>query len=395
MSRSVFPAVLVLTGLAAVFLGRRSLLRLKQSHEIILGALRQTLESLQKKVTELEVHRNQLEGILQGMTEGVLVIGPDEKLLLVNESARQILDIRPDLRAGTTFTEAVRLPGLLELSRQVLQETREFHSELELYAPSERVLRVHAAPCRISTAGLCALLVFHDITELKRLERVRQEFVANVSHELKTPLTTVRAAAETLLDGAASDPEHGRSFLLAIQEEATRLQRLVEDLLSLAEVESQRISPEKEAVPIRSFLEERIERHRSVAEARKVSLHLECGPLDRPLRASRRQLTQAVDNLLDNAIKYNRSGGTVFLKAAESENGLTLEVEDTGIGIPPKDLSRIFERFYRVDKARSRETGGTGLGLAIVKHVAETHGGSVRAESQLGQGSRFLLTLPL
>ncbi|MBI3311957.1 MAG: PAS-domain containing protein [Candidatus Omnitrophica bacterium] len=367
----------------------------RHSHEKQLRSLEESIQGFRNQLQELEAHRSQLEGILQSMTEGVLVVGPDERLLLVNESARQILGIQSQIKAGVTFTEAARFPGLLELSRQVLREGEKSHSELELYAPQERILQVHASPCRIPAAGLCALLVFHDITELKRLERVRQEFVANVSHELKTPLTTIRAATETLLDGAAADPKAGPSFLSAIQEETARLQRLVDDLLSLAEVESQRATPEKEAISLRSFLEERIERHRSAAEARKVSLHLECGPLDRPLRASRRQLAQVVDNLLDNAIKYNRSDGTVFLKAAESENCLTLEVEDTGIGIPPKDLPRIFGRFYRVDKARSRETGGTGLGLAIVKHVAEAHGGSVRAESEFGRGSRFILTFPL
>lgn len=343
----------------------------------------------------MEAHRSQVEGILQGMAEGVLVVGPDEKLMLLNLSARQILGIGEDVRVGTGFMEAARYPGLHELTRQVLRERGQQFSELELYAPQERVLQVHAAPCRIPSAGLCALLVFHDITELKRLERLRQEFVANVSHELKTPLTTIRAAVETLLDGAAADPEHSRSFLSAVQEETIRLQRLVEDLLSLAEVELKQTHPRREPIPIRAFLEEQVERCRAAAQAQEITLRLECGEINRLLQADRRQMVQAVGNLLDNAIQYNRSGGSVTLRAAESENRLTLEVEDTGIGIPAEDLPRIFERFYRVDKARSRETGGTGLGLSIVRHVAESHGGSVRAESRLGQGSRFLLTLPL
>ncbi len=344
------------------------------------------------QLQELETSRSQIEGILHGMAEGVLAVGPDERLLLINAAARAIGGINPALGPGTPLVDALRDPELQRLVRAVLQSGSPRVQDLTLYAPAERHLTVHATPCPCAPTGRGVLLVLHDVTERQRLEQVRRDFVANVSHELKTPLTAIQGAVETLLDGALGDAGHARPFVASIAEETTRLRRLVDDLLTLAQVEQRHAAPAREPIPLDEFLKAEVARHRALAEVHQVSLTLEATALS--LQADRRQLAQAVGNLLDNAIKYNRPGGRVVVRVAEADGQLRIEVEDTGLGIPPDDLPRIFERFYRVDKGRSRETGGTGLGLSIVKHVAEAHGGTVSVESRLGHGSRFTLQFP-
>ena len=342
-----------------------------------------TTEALQAKIQELEASRSRIEGLLERMTEGVLAVGPHEELLLMNPAARAILG-----------TDLIRRPELQTLLRETVATGRDQVRDLTLYAPQERHLRVRATTWGTS-GGSGALLVLHDITDLMRLEHLRREFVANVSHELKTPLTAIRGAVETLLDGALADPAAARPFAESIAEEAGRLQRLVEDLLTLAQVETKQVAPPWEPIAIGSFLQQEVARHQPLAHRHSVSLTLEVADPSLTVAADRAQLVQAVGNLLDNAIKYNRPGGRVTVRAEAAGRQLQLTVEDTGIGIPPGDLPRVFERFYRVDKARSRATGGTGLGLSIVKHVAEQHGGTVAVESQPGRGSRFTLTLPL
>ena len=364
---------------------------------------------LETKIQELEASRSQIEGILHGMTEGVLAVGPDERILLINPAARGIVGISPTLGAGTPLVEAIRDPQLQSLVRAGLASGSPGAQDLTLYAPAERHLTVRVTTCICTPAdgpwrglhsprppgGRCVLLVLHDVTEHRRLEQVRRDFVANVSHELKTPLTAIQGAVETLLDGALGDTAHARPFVGSIAEEAARLRRLVEDLLTLAQVEQRSTTPAREPIALAPFLEAEAARHRTLAEAHQVSLTLDGPVAGLSLTADRRQLSQAVGNLLDNAIKYNRPGGRVVLRAGAQGDRLRIEVEDTGLGIPPDDLPRIFERFYRVDKGRSRETGGTGLGLSIVKHVAEQHGGTVSVESRLERGSCFTLTIPL
>ncbi len=361
----------------------------------LVRAARATSGELQAKVQELESNRNQIEGILQSMAEGVLVVGPREELWMVNASARTILEIPSGIGRNPPLAEVTRHPGLLDLVRRVLRTGQPEVAEMEFFGPSERFLQVHATICRGVPEGWRVVLVLHDVTELKRLEQIRREFVANVSHELKTPLAAIQGAVETLLNGALEDPPVSRSFLSSVQEEAERLRRLVEDLLALAQIESSPVHARREGISVGSFLEEQRGRYEPMARTHEVSLSLEIeDPADR-LLVDPEQFAQAVGNLLDNAIKYNQPGGRVIVRAFRKDGSLHLEVEDTGIGIPPEDLSRIFERFYRVDKAHSRQTGGTGLGLSIVKHVAEAHGGSVAVESRPGRGSRFAVILPL
>ena len=351
-------------------------------------------QELQGKIREMETNRSQIEGILQGMIEGVLAVGPNGEILLINTAARNILGIRPDVPTGIRAKDLIRQPELQELIRPAGAMGQPRVHDLTLYAPSERALRVHATSCQAPT-GRGSLLVFHDITDLKRLETLRRDFVANVSHELKTPLTAIQGAVETLLGGALKDADRGKPFVESIAEEAGRLRRLVDDLLALAQVESKQEELRPETLSLQAFLEKEAARHQPAARSRAVSLNLEPVSPGLALPADREHLAQAVGNLLDNAIQYNRPGGRVTLRASSDSGTCRIEVEDTGIGIPPEDLPRIFERFYRVDKGRSRETGGTGLGLSIVKHVAEAHNGSVEVESRSGSGSRFTLIFPL
>lgn len=334
-----------------------------------------------------------LEDVLQGMAEGVLVQGPRGDLLLINPAARSILNVEGPIPPDARLGDLIRQPVLREMIDQIQAHGGPLVREITLYSPAERHLQVRGDRCP-SAAGPATLLVFHDITDLKRLETLRRDFVANVSHELKTPLTAIQASAETLLEGALERPDRGKSFVESIAEETARLRRLVDDLLTLAQVESKGSRPQRENIPLKKFLETQVGRYQPSAQSRGVRLKLEPTP-ELALMSDREQLGQAVGNLLDNAIKYNRAGGRVSVKVSSDSGRCRIEVEDTGIGIPPEDLPRVFERFYRVEKGRSTETGGTGLGLAIVKHVAESHGGSVEVESKQGLGSRFTLILPL
>jgi two-component system phosphate regulon sensor histidine kinase PhoR len=250
------------------------------------------------------------------------------------------------------------------------------------------------------------VLVLHDTSDLRRLERLRQEFVANVSHELKTPLSVIKACIETLLEGAVDDPEHRGPFLEKIDEQADRLHALILDLLSLARIESGAEAFDFQSVPLAPVVAACLEAHRARAEARSLRLEavppgaddIHAGPADSPAEVSawadEEAVRQILDNLVDNALKYTPAGGLVRVRWRTEEGQACLEVEDTGIGIPEQDLPRIFERFYRVDKARSRELGGTGLGLSIVKHLVQAMHGTVRASSQVGEGTTFAVRLP-
>jgi two-component system, OmpR family, phosphate regulon sensor histidine kinase PhoR len=264
--------------------------------------------------------------------------------------------------------------------------------DLRLWSPEQRRVRVTATRLRGSEDG-AVILVLHDLTETELLNQVRQDFVANVSHELKTPLTSVRGYAETLLDGGLADAEHREGFVRIIRDQATRLQSLVEDLLSLAELERPDTRLRFESFDLRDTVQRQIAVLSGVAERSGLELHLEPGP-GVPVVADRLRIDQVIANLLDNALKYTERGG-VRIRAGTQDALVWCEVQDSGSGIPAEDLPRIFERFYRVDKARSREKGGTGLGLAIVKHILSLHGGRVTARSVLGEGSTFRIEMPV
>jgi two-component system phosphate regulon sensor histidine kinase PhoR len=362
-----------------------------------IGALARTFNHmsarLARQFAQLEEDRQQLRAILSGMVEGVIALGADERILFVNERAARLLDFQPQAAVGRRLWEVVRVRALQDLVRRALADPEPRQEELRWNGPAVRSITVHAA--RLASAG-GAVLVLHDTSDLRRLERIRQDFVANVSHELKTPLSVIKACVETLLDGAADDPQHRGRFLERIGDQSDRLYALILDLLSLARIESGEEAFELRAVPLGPVVADCLERHRARAEARRQQLATDPPPDGGELAAhvDEEALAQILDNLVENAIKYTPEGSRITVRWRADGEQVRLEVEDNGQGIPEADLPRIFERFYRVDKARSREMGGTGLGLAIVKHLTQAMKGGVRATSRLGHGTTFIVSLP-
>ncbi|MBY0524051.1 MAG: cell wall metabolism sensor histidine kinase WalK [Gemmataceae bacterium] len=355
-------------------------------------------ERLADQFARVEEDRQQLRAVLSGMVEGVVAIDADQRILFANERAGQLLEFVVQTALGRKLWEVVRQPTIQEIVRRAPAATEPFHEQLDWSGPGVRSLDVHVAPMSgLPTGG--AVLVLHDTSELRRLERLRQEFVANVSHELKTPLSVIKVCVETLLDGAVEDAENRGAFLQQVDEQANRLHVLILDLLSLARIESGAELFQLEAVPLQPLVDSCVERHRARADSKKQQL--EALPsanghtTDAPTAwADEEALSQIVDNLVDNALKYTPEGGRIGVRYHVEDGQVCLEVTDNGIGIPERDLPRVFERFYRVDKARSREMGGTGLGLSIVKHLVQAMRGTVRAESRVGEGTTFTVRLP-
>jgi two-component system phosphate regulon sensor histidine kinase PhoR len=362
-----------------------------------LGALGRSLNStasqLRDLVDRLSVESAQREAILASMVEGVLAVDNSLRITFANESFARAVGAPNPIPAKLPLVELVRSPELREILTRVLAGGEFVKRRLQLPGAAERIFEVQAAPLT-SGAARGAIAILHDITDLERLERVRKDFVANVSHELRTPLTAIRGYAETLLEGALEDDENNRRFLEIIKAHAIRLNNIASDLLTLSELESGKVRPGPEPVSVRVALESAL---RTVeAEARVRGVTMICGRVeDAQVLGDRFQIEQALVNLLDNAVKFNRPSGEVLVEVTRPANGkIRISIADTGIGIPYDDLPRIFERFYRVDKARSREVGGTGLGLSIVKHIVERLNGTVTVDSQLGKGSTFTLLLP-
>jgi two-component system phosphate regulon sensor histidine kinase PhoR len=333
------------------------------------------------------------DAILTGMVEGVLAVDKELRVTFCNAAFATAFGVSGPVPEGLPVLRLVRDPDFLEMLRIVVASGESVKRRMHLTGADGRSFEVQAAPLAgPSSSGAMAIL--HDITDLERLERVRKDFVANVSHELRTPLTAIRGYAETLLDGALDDPDHRRRFVEIIQSHAIRLNNIASDLLALSELESGRppLAPGK--LSVLAMLEAAMRTVESEAAMRKVQLGW--GTVeDLQVMGNKIKLEQAFVNLLDNAVKFNRGGGEVWVEASRLPGGkVAISIADSGIGIPSEDVPRIFERFYRVDKARSREVGGTGLGLSIVKHVIEQMQGTVSVESQLNQGSRFTVVLP-
>ena len=348
-------------------------------------SLNQTAAELRGLLDRLSVESARREAILSSMVEGVLAVDSDLRVTFCNDSFARLL--------GRYSSIPERLP-LIEMLSKVLASGQSFKQRLALPAAEGRSFEVQAAPLE-APSGPGALAILHDITDLERLERVRKDFVANVSHELRTPLTAIRGYAETLLEGALEDKDNNRRFVEIIKAHAIRLSNIASDLLVLSELESGRPPAEPERVSIRAAVLSALRTVESEARVREVTLVP--GRLDdAEVKGDKVRLEQALVNLLDNAVKFNHPGGKVSVETSRTADGRArIAVADTGIGIPSGDLSRIFERFYRVDKARSREVGGTGLGLSIVKHVVDRMGGKIDVESTLGKGSTFTLRLPV
>lgn len=337
--------------------------------------------------------RTRQDALLDSMVEGVLVLDESGRVQFANSTFAELFTTTGLLR-GKTLLEAVRQHEIAEIVERARVEGRVVDQELRLPTEPERWLQINAAALRSAEhRRLGVIIVFHDLTDIKQLERTRQEFVANVSHELRTPLSLIKGYAETLLDGAKDNPEVATKFLETIDRNARRLDLLIQDLLIISALESGRVSLSLGPVELPGLVARMLGDFKSRAAARHVKLLSTVPELF--AHADEARLEQVLGNLLENAVKYGRENGTVTVGGRATPQGeLELFVQDDGPGIPAEALERVFERFYRVDKARSREQGGTGLGLSIVKHIVHSHGGRVWVESKPGQGARFSFTLP-
>ena len=353
------------------------------------------LEDFQRKQQQTTVDaKAQQQVLFNSMLEGLLLLDRNRRIYLANRAFKNLFGIKGELR-GKTVMEALRVHELGQLVDRVEGDGQVFDYELKLPELSERWLQVNAAAIFSSTGEReGTILVFHDLTRLKQLERTREEFVANVSHELRTPLSLIKGYVETLLDGARNNPEVLERFLKIIERNAQRLDLLIQDLLTISALESGRITLNLQSINLNTLADKILGDLKPPADNKAIVLANELPALTAMGDVNR--LEQVLANLVDNAIKYGRSHGTVTVGGKKLDDGkIEIFVRDDGPGIPPEALNRVFERFYRVDKARSREQGGTGLGLSIVKHMVQAHGGDVRVESEPGKGSTFYFTLPV
>ena len=356
-------------------------------------SLNRTAARLDRTIHTLTEERNLSSAILGSMVEGVAVVNGSERLLFANPGFAEILGLDVPPTSGSALVEVVRQTELVEAVRRVLGGEPRVQSEIVTGTLRQHYFAITVAAVRAAdTTG--AVVVLHDITELRRLERVRRDFVANVSHEFRTPLTAIQGFAETLLAGAIDDPKNRTHFLEIILEHSRRLARLTEDLLVLSKMDAERLELEIQRLRVSQLIESCLEtaQRRAAEKDLRISVNM---PQRLPdIAGDRRRLAEVLQNLLDNAIQYTLPGGQIQVSAEEGESEVILTVSDTGIGIPKADQPRIFERFYRVDVARSREAGGTGLGLAIAKHLVEVHGGRLWVDSEVGQGSQFHFSVP-
>jgi two-component system phosphate regulon sensor histidine kinase PhoR len=358
-------------------------------------ALNQSAASLNASISMLTDERNRSAAILGSMIEGVAVISADERIIFSNAAFSRILGL-DEVRQieGRPLLEVARQSDLLAAIKMALGGQEQVTSEIAVGTVRPRSFAVTAAPVQASSHK-GAVLVLHEITDLRRLERVRQDFVANVSHEFRTPLTAIQGFAETLLSGALEDPANRRRFVEIIREHATRLARLTEDLLKLSRIEAGQLKLEFRPVSVAPLIESCVETAHLKAVPRQLALSVSLPEPLPDVRGDSNSLQEVLQNLLDNALQYTPAGGKIDVSAACSDGRVIVTVADTGIGIPQVEQERIFERFYRVDAARSREAGGTGLGLSIARHIMEAHGGTLWVESAVGEGSRFHFSIPI
>jgi two-component system phosphate regulon sensor histidine kinase PhoR len=361
-------------------------------------SLNQMARQLDDKIRALTAQKNEQDAVLAGMIEGVLAVDLDERILSINRAAAEMIQAQASEVIGKPLSEAMRNLALAKFVSQVLGSDEAVEGEIVLRdgGGGERFVQARgAALLRAGGGKIGGLLVLHDMTRLHLLETMRRDFVANVSHELKTPITSIKGFVETLREGALEDPASARKFLEIIARQADRLNQIIDDLLTLSRIEREAQDPHvlREPGNLHGVLQAAVDDCQRLLKQRKVQITLQC-PGDLEVSMNAQLIEQAVVNLLDNAIKYSPTSSGIELTAGRQDEWVLVEVKDRGCGIGPEHLGRIFERFYRVDKARSREQGGTGLGLAIVKHIAQAHGGKVSVQSTLGKGSTFTVWLP-
>ncbi len=371
-------------------------------------AMNDTAARLAQSFASLTDERNRTAAILESMIEGVAVISSEERAIFYNRAFAQILDLEPrgatvqapmgTMGSGRPLVETVRQNALLTAVHQVLASGQREEIEVTVGTLRQRTFAATVTPVRPGLdehAASGAVLVLHDISELRRLERVRRDFVANVSHEFKTPLTAIQGFAETLLEGALDDQEHRARFVEIIRDHAVRLARLTDDLLKLSQIEAGRMELELCDVNLADLVAACVETLRFQAKKKNHEIEMHLPAYLPSVTADASRLREVLINLLENAVQYTPPGGHIEVRAERVEDLVVVTVADNGIGIPQAEQERIFERFYRVDSARSREAGGTGLGLSIARHIVEAHGGKIWLESAVGQGSRFHFSVPI
>ena len=400
ISRGVSRPIVRMERIAQLFARGRLNIRVPAAQAVELDnlakALNEMAAQLQDRIATITSQRNELEAILSSMTEGVFAVDSQGRLVKINKAAARLLSINPVWAQGRAVEEAIRNVDLQQFIHGTLRGDTPAEASVSLGGQTEHLFQVRGASLadpRGEQPG--AVIVLDDMTRIHRLENLRREFVANVSHELKTPVTSIQGFVEALQEGGLTDLDQTRRYVDIIARHSRRLNAIIDDLLSLSRLEdgAQQRAISFETARLRPVLESTVDLCRVKAEGKQIRIDLVCGEeiegkLNGPL------LEQAVLNLVDNAIKYSDPGSLVEVLADQTPNESTISVKDSGCGIAPQHLSKLFERFYVVDKSRSRKLGGTGLGLAIVKHIAQVHGGYVTVESTPGKGSTFTIHLP-
>jgi two-component system phosphate regulon sensor histidine kinase PhoR len=387
---ALFFAVLAGVCLASLFYGKK-----EKADAVLPGASLRAIERGGQVAASGSSQTNALlEAMMNGMREGMLVVDEEMHVVASNRMALEIFSTIEGALVARRLSELTRNPSINSAFMAALRRSEQSETKVELDGPGGPIFDLRVVPLRLDEKNSKgAMGVFFNITRLERLERVRQEFLSNVSHELRTPLTAIIAFVETLEDGAIADQESNRRFLSIIRKNAERMHNLIDDILELSDIEAGTVQVEAEVVPLHALVNDILTALASRAEARCVTLKNEVAK-DATVFADARRLEQMLTNLVHNAIKFNRENGSVTIRHERTAHDRII-VADMGDGIRPEHIKRIFERFYRVDRARSRELGGTGLGLAIVKHLARAHGGEVSVQSTPGEGSTFVIELPV
>jgi two-component system phosphate regulon sensor histidine kinase PhoR len=349
---------------------------------------------LRETIAQITEERNKIKAILTSINDGVIAADSAGNVLLINPAVERMFNISYENSLGKKVIEVVRNFDLEKLLYRALEGEESLTQEVQIFVPDPKVFRIVTAPLTNETGIVGVVAVLRDITAFREVERMKADFVANVSHELKTPLTSIKGFVETLLDGALEDKEVARHFLEIINDENERLNRLINDLLSLSKIEARQTSVDKKFLNLENVIKNAVSVLSPQAADKKLLLKTEIRGQLPDVEANEDMIGQLLINLIDNAVKYTPEDGRVEITAEKADDWVKVIVSDTGIGIPRESLPRLFERFYRVDKARSREMGGTGLGLAIVKHILEVHNGKIEVESMVGRGSRFIFYLP-
>ncbi|MBF0521750.1 MAG: PAS domain-containing protein [Candidatus Omnitrophica bacterium] len=395
ISKPVRELSAIAKGIAQGYFTKHSHIRTNDEIQDLSDAINEMSDQIKLRMKEVISNKSKLETVLLSMFDGLMVVDAKGQVLFINDSLKRMFHIHQDYLHQKPL-EMIRNIEIQELTDKALEKKQGVESrQLAVFIPEEKILWIHATPILKEEQNDGAVLVFHDITELRRLEKIRQDFVANVSHELRTPVSTIKGYAETLLDGALEDKENARDFVEIIHSDANRLASLINDLLDLSRIESGKLKLDFVPVDLNEMLTQVLEALSREIQKKNLTVTNYIPSNFPKVWVDQKSITQVFYNLMDNAIKYNKEGGLIKISAEEKgPRTASVTVADTGEGIPSEDVSRIFERFYRVDKARSRELGGTGLGLSIVKHIIQAHSGEVSVESQLGRGSAFSFTLP-